>query len=121
MSQLFTGTTDSIILDFDCVFKTEAIANTIDHGSGEMSGFDGGFWKARRLNAKEIEPYGILSVEIEISENRVNMSQKYFLVSKCWPKKSLMAIPAICSCDGAMAKYSWKTMQKEVLSSNPAP
>ena len=101
MSQLFTGSTDSSTLVFDCVFKTEAIANTIDHGPGEMSSFDGGFRTTRCQNAKDIEPYGRLSVEIEISESRVNMSRGHFLVSeKDWPKKSLMAIPAIYLCDG---------------------
>ena len=38
---------------------------------------------------------------IEISESGVNMSQGNFLVSETnWPKKSLLAVPAIYSCDG---------------------
>ena len=55
-------------------------------------------------------------MEIEISESGVNMYLGKFLVSEMnWPKKSLLAIPAICSCDGgAMAKYSSKTMYKQV-------
>ena len=99
--RLFTGTTESSAVAFDCVFKTEVIANTIDHGPSEMSGFEGGFLTARCLNAIEIAPYGRLSVEIEISESGVNMSQGNFLVSETnWPKKSLLAVPAIYSCDG---------------------
>ena len=99
--RLFTGTTESSAVAFDCVFKTEMIANTIDHGPSEMSGFEGGFLTARCLNAIEIAPYGRLSVEIEISESGVNMSQGIFLVSETnWPKKSLLAVPAIYSCDG---------------------
>ena len=99
--RLFTGTTESSAVAFDCVFKTEVIANTIGHGPSEMSGFEGGFLTARCLNAIEIEPYGRLSVEIEISESGVNISQGNFLVLEMnWPKKSLLAIPAIYSCDG---------------------
>ena len=99
--RLFTGTTEASAVAFDCVFKTEVIASTIDHGPSEMSGFEGGFLTARCLNAIEIAPYGRPSVEIEISESGVNMSQGNFLVSEMnWPKKSLLAIPAIYSCDG---------------------
>ena len=99
--RLFTGTTESSAVAFDCVFKTEEIANNIDHGPSEMSGFEGGFLTARCLNAIEIAPYGRLSVEIEISESGVNLSQGNFLVSETnWPKKSLLAIPEIYSCDG---------------------
>ena len=40
-------------------------------------------------------------MEIEISESGVYMSQGNFLVSEMnWPKKSLLAIPEIYSCDG---------------------
>ena len=40
-------------------------------------------------------------MEIEISESWVNMSQGNLLVSEMnWPKKSLLAIPEIYSCDG---------------------
>ena len=99
--RLFTGTTESSVVAFGCVIKTEVIANTIDHGPSEMSGFEGGFLTARCLNAIEIASYGRLSVAIEISESGVNMSQGNFLVSKMnWPKKSLLAIPEIYSCDG---------------------
>ena len=99
--RLFTGTTESSAVAFDYVFKTEVIANTIDHGPSEMSGFEGGFLTARCLNAIEIAPYGRLSSEIEISESGVNMSQGNFLVSEMsWPKKSVLAIPEIYSCDG---------------------
>ena len=99
--RLFTGTTEPSAVAFDCVFKTEVIANTIDHGPSEMSGFERRFLTARCLNAIEIAPYGRLSVEIEISESGVNMSQGNFLVSETnWPKKSLLAVPAIYSCDG---------------------
>ena len=65
--RLFTGNTESSAVASDCVFKTEVIANTIDHGPSEMSGFEGGFLTARCLNAIEIAPYGRLSMEIEIS------------------------------------------------------
>ena len=71
--QLFTCTTKSSVVAIDCVFKTEVIANTIDHGLNEMSDFEGGFLTARCLNAIEIAPYGTLPVEIEISESGVNM------------------------------------------------
>ena len=85
---------------FYFVFLTEVIANTIDHGPSGMSGFEGGFLTARCLNATEIAPYGRLSVEIEISESGVNMSQRNFLVSEMnWLEKSLLSIPAIYSCD----------------------
>ena len=39
--RLFTGTTESSAVAFDCVFKSEVIANTIGHGPSEMSGFGG--------------------------------------------------------------------------------
>ena len=45
--RLFTGTTGSSAVAFDCVFKTEVTAITIDHGPSEMSGFEGGFLTAR--------------------------------------------------------------------------
>ena len=95
--QTFTGKTESSAVAFDCVFKTEVIANTIDHESSEMCVFDGKIMTARCLNAIEIPPpYGTLSVEIEISESGVNKSRGNFLVSKTnWPKKSLLAISAI--------------------------
>ena len=67
--RLSTGTTESSAVTFDCVFKTEVIANSIDHGPSEMSGFQGGFLTARCLNAIETAPYGRLSVEIEVSES----------------------------------------------------
>ena len=38
--RLFTGTTESSAVAFHCVFKTEVIVNTIDHGPSEMSGFE---------------------------------------------------------------------------------
>ena len=99
--RFFTGTTESSAVAFDCVFKTEVIANTIDHGPSEMSGFEGGFLTARCLNAIEIAPYGRLSVETEISESGVNMPQGNFLVSEMYrPKKSFLVIPEINSCDG---------------------
>ena len=98
---LFTGTTESSAVTFDFVFKTEVIANTIDHGPSEMIGSEGGFLTFECLNAIEIAPCGRLSVEIEISESGVNMSQGNFLVSEMnWPKKSLLAIHAIYSYDG---------------------
>ena len=65
--RLFTGTTQSSAVAFDCVFKAKKIANTIDHGPSEMRGFEGGFLTAWCLNAIELAPYGRLSVEIEIS------------------------------------------------------
>ena len=99
--RFFTGTTESSAVAFDCVFKTELIDNTIDHGPSEMSGFEGGFLTARCLNAIEIAPYRRLSVEIEISENVVNAYQGSFLVLEMnRPKKSLLPIPAMYSCDG---------------------
>ena len=79
---IFTGNTESSAVAFDSVFKTEVIANAIDHGPGEMSGFEGGFLIARCLNEIEIAPHGRLFVEIEISESGVNMSQGNFLVSE---------------------------------------
>ena len=97
----FARTTESSAVAFDCVFKTKVIANTFDHWPSEMSGFEGGFLTARCLNAIELAPYGRLSVEIEISESGVNMSQGNFLVSEMiWLNKSFLAIPATYSCDG---------------------
>ena len=64
--RLFSGATELNAVTFDCVFKTEVIANNIDHGPRGMSGFEGGLLKARCLIAKEVEPYGRLSVEIEV-------------------------------------------------------
>ena len=96
--RLFTCITESSALALDCLFKTDVIANTI---LSEMSGFEVGFLTARCLNAIKLAPYGRLSVEIGISKCGVNLSQGNFLVSEMkWPKKSLLAIPAIYSCDG---------------------
>ena len=74
----FTDKTESSAVAFDCVFKTDAIAKTIDHGPSEMSVFEGNFLTSRCLNAIETPPYGRLSVEIEISESGVNMSRETF-------------------------------------------
>ena len=80
--RLFTGTNELSAVAFDYVFKTEVIANIINHGTNEMSGFEGGFLTARCLNAIEITPNRRLSVEIEISESGKNMQEEI-----CWSRK----------------------------------
>ena len=71
-----------------------------------MRGFEGGFLTARSLKAIEMAPRWRLSVQIEILESWVNMSQENFLLSEMnWPKKSILTVPAIFRVmAGAMAK-----------------
>ena len=45
--RFFTGTTESSAVAFDSVFTTEVIANAIDHGPSEMSGFEWGFFDSQ--------------------------------------------------------------------------